>query len=685
MQGDLKRFPVGMNDNADVSLYAEARCLAMVGLAPIYPGIGTRAFWKKIVQLDALFPPSGQISGIFQYTGDTISGDKILVIKNGSLYTCAVSANAPQPTPECLKFTSTSLVAVTNNSGINFTAGSRVRAVQFNTEMIFVQAAGMQPVRYNGTALYKLGITTPAAPTDGGNAVGSGGLTQGAVYKYAITYADELGRESSPSSYLSVTMGAGGGRVINWTLPTDAQVQRIYLYRSTAGGALLYRVVEDGFNNATNTWSDTSVSASDTLITLNTGAPLPGENDPPLPASMISTYKFRIALNGVSNPRLLQLSNLSTPSQFSQLGAIVNSNGQLLNATDGITFNVINKYGDEITGLKELGSGLGIYNRRSIGILLGDNPSQYSYLPVHKKGNISTDSVCETGNGTTFMAEDGLYILAYENGFMIKKLSDDMDKLFRSAAVRFDPPGDWPPSTFYSREQRAEAAVGEFIQNRYVLATPPYTVVYDFDHNSMFLDYMTGMPYDGSMSKGYLCMSRIFANREYEVILYSPGFGTSSGASGNMYVMSYYPLTQDALGVPEPYDFIYQTRAIDGKGVARRRMKRFKMIYVFGSIEPMRDSDGDITAEALFNGTLTLTTDTGREFSYPFDNLIQFSTDYSGVSFARSQKQGALIIQQLPQDCTGRIGLLTIQGSANGFLNLNDVYINYDPLSEDAD
>lgn len=674
-QHTKKSFPIGMNDNADPALAAEARCQVMLGVCPVAPGEGAEIFRKKRVQLNASFNPSGTIEGVFQYTGTSAANDLIMEVKNGILHHCTISANAPQPVTDSLNFTSTQLVAVPNYSGVTFTGGARVRAVQHKTEMFFVQEGGLQPVRFNGTALYLAGIAQPAAPTDGGNVTGP--LVPDATYQYAIVFADELGRLSSPSTYLAVFMGAGGGRIINWTAPTDQQVQRVYLVRSNAGGTILYNVLETGFGIGVTTYTDNAVD--DDVIVFNTGAPMVGQNDQPLAASMVSIYKQRLVLNATSDDRLLQVSNLDAPTQFSVIGPLFSDAGQLLNATDGITFRVINEFGDEITGLGHLGSVLGVWNRRTTGVLAGNDPSTFQYQIIHRVGCIATDSIMECGNQTVFMSEDGLYALSYETGFTIRKISEDLDNMFRSAAVMFDPPGTWPPTTSYSRQTRASAAVATFLQNRYVLASPPYSAIYDFDTGGMYLDYMTGMPYgDGSLSRGYLSLSRIHADRQYEVALYSPGIGGGS-AIGDLYVMSFYPLTQSLLGTPEPFSFVYMTRAADGAGVPRERLKTIKRVEVFGTIVGTEQSDGTPISNPLWNGTISLIVDGTIVESYPFDNLTQVSTNYAGANFAADQLQGILMAQEW-QDCTGFIVQVLIQGSANGRLTISDVKVLYDVL-----
>lgn len=384
------------------------------------------------------------------------------------------------------------------------------------------------------------------------------------------------------------------------------------------------------------------------------------------------------------NPRELQISNQNAPGSYSLTGPIYNSVGLLLNATDGVSLNVLNEFGDEITALGHLGSVLGVWNRRTTGIFEGDNPAQFQFRLLHRIGCIAPDSVCECGNSTAFMAEDGLYALDYQSGFSITRLSEDLDNLFRSATVEFDSSQTWPPTQFFTREARAKAAIAVYMQNTYILATPPYTVCFDWDTNTLYEDYMTGMPYgDGSLSNGYLCMSRIFADRQYQVALFSPGIGFGT-TIGDLYVMSVYPLAQTNAQVPEYNPFIIQTRAMDGAGVARVRLKRFKRVTLFGRIAPATQADGTITAAALLNGNISFTMDDGYVFGpYPFDNLSQVGTQFVGADFAKLALQGKLIEQEWPVDAVGRACQVLITGQANGRLSIGDLLVEYSPIDGD--
>ncbi len=681
------RFPVGADDNADPALLVDSRAAVMIGISQINPGQGARTWWKKRVQLDSSFAPSGRICGVFQYTGLTAADDIYVIFKDGAWYKCDISANAPTTTVNALNFTSTQLVAIPDLSGITFADDKRIRAVQQESEMFFVQEGGVLPVRFNGTSIYKLGIDTPATPTDGGNLAG-GPLVVGATYLWAVTYEDALGRESSPSSNVAIVMGAGGGRTINWTAPSDAQVQRIYLYRSVAlppgsTASTLYRVVEGGFSAGTTTWGDNAIN--DTLIQFNTIAPLPGQNDPPVAASLISAYKNRLALNSTENPRELQISNLQEPGSYSQLGALYTPNGQLLNATDGQTANVLNEFGDEITALGYIGSVLAVWNRRTTAVYEGDTPQQYQLRIVpHSVGCIAPDSVQACGNVTCFMSEDGVYALDYQSGFGVYKISGDYDNFFRSASVLWDPPGEWPPSQSFGRQQRAEAAVSCFLQNRYCLVSPPYSYIFDFDTKGQSLDYLVGMPYDDESgdSNGYMCMSRVFADRQYEVALFSPGIGDGTPI-GDLYCMSYYPLVQTDVGVPEPFSFVYELRAIDGAGVARNRLKRMVKVTVYGTLEPMVTANGTPTANPLLQGTISLVMENGQRTVGPFyfDNIQQSGTDFVGAYFPLNQTRGIVIQQGWPIDTVGYIMQVLIQGTTvNGIFTMSDCKCEYDVL-----
>lgn len=671
----MKRAPIGMNDNADPSLMPREKCSLMIGLAQTAPGVLTEALRKKIAfpQLGInVPPPAGNFEGIFPYNTDLLANDRLLVVKGGLLYKATITANQPQAVADSLKITMSDLTLVTNSSGINFTAAKRVRAVQHKNEVFFVQDGGLQPVRFNGTALFKVGVTAPAIPTAGADGAAGPPNTLNGVYQYWVTDADELGRESNPSPVLTVTIVNKQGKTINFPAASaDAQVQRRYLYRTTAGGTIGYRVLEAGYVPGAASASDT---VSDVLLPFNSQSPRVGEADVPLPASLITVWKDRLVMNITTDRETLQISNIENVTQFPAIG-------NPLFATDGTNLRCTNEFGDEITALAPFGTVLAVLHRRALGGLFNDTPATFSYKHMDRTGCIASDSLTECRDRTLFMGEDGVYAMRASTTFEVQKVSEDLDTMLQAVAVEFGAPGVFPFATAFTRDKRAAAAIGKYMQNRFYLFTPPYTAILDFETGGWSLDYMTGMPYGANdagqtgFSRGYLSAEVINVDRQYQVLIYNPGITADGGVNGGyLYVGSFYPLTPD--GVTDTFPFIYETRAIDGAGVHRERVKRMKRTSQFGEINSVYNTSGALVSAATFAGTLAVETDAGiYTETYAFGMSGAFAN-----YFARDQQQGKLFVQEWLPKAVGCILMTRIVGTATGRLFLRDQKNEYIPL-----
>lgn len=671
LEHELKRVPPGMCDSTNLAVHMEDRAAQIIGLAQNEQGVLSRAFSTKIA-----FPtgintgtPAGNVEGIFPYSSTSAAADKLLVIKGGTLYWTTVSANQPQAVANSLHVTIPNLTVVTNSSGINFTAGKRVRAIQHKNQVYFVQDGGMLPVRYDGTTLYKLGIVAPIAPTfTSAGAAGPPNTLNGAV-EYFVTYANAADEESSPSPILSHTYANVQSGSIGVTASTDAQVTRIYLYRTTAGGTtLFYRTNQTGFANTTGNVTD---STSDATIVGNTAGPGFGENDPPLSAYLIGLWQNRVVLNSTADREVIQISNLDQPGQYPVLG-------DPTIPTDGATLRCKNELGDDITGFKSYGTFLFLFHRQTIGIVQGTGPSDFVFKHSDRGGCIAPDSITECIQGITFLGEDGVYIIHFDirTAFQPVKISSDLDQNFKAVAVAFDAPGVYPPTQVITRENRAAASMGWFMQNRYYLACPPYIYIYDFETGGWVLDYMTGMPYgvnDGGQSGnsfGYLSGCVVNVQRQYQVALYNPGYTPTSGVNGGfIYVGSYYPLTPDG---SDTWGVLYATRAIDGNGVPRSSKKRMRFITPFGTVLAISNTSGVVVLAAAFSGTVTLLCDGAVRESYPFDILFPYAADY-----ARAQAEGKLLKQECSPQATGRVNSIVIAGTVAGDLQITDILGEY--------
>jgi flagellar hook protein FlgE len=108
-----------------------------------------------------------------------------------------------------------------------------------------------------------LGMATSSIPATGGITIahnqGGGTHAEGSVFRYRFTFVDGSGRESTPSSPLTVTIPTGNGLADNTItlngLPTTPEYSTLRIYRTSSGGndfALLTEVPTGGSFTDTN-------------------------------------------------------------------------------------------------------------------------------------------------------------------------------------------------------------------------------------------------------------------------------------------------------------------------------------------------------------------------------------------------------------------------------------------------
>lgn len=292
--------------------------------------------------------------------------------------------------------------------------------VQFQTELIFSYSGTLY--RYYKTEpagtenLFTLGLTTPTI-TSAVASTGAGLLA--GDYQYEITDEDEFGRESSPSAPVSVTVTLPNNQVTitRGTLDTAGGSTNWNVYRHNPGavGTSFFFVAQ--IAAGTTTYLDT---ASDQAIAGNALAPSPGENDVPNDATIMTVWKDRLVMNDLTNPANIQISNAGSPTQFSSLALPTN-------VADGLRTWVGGKGDNEITGLESLGSMLAVFKRSSMTFLQGDSIENFSLLPIHERGCSNHMGVQRCENEIIFPSNDGIYSVLYEAGYVMKKLSAEID------------------------------------------------------------------------------------------------------------------------------------------------------------------------------------------------------------------------------------------------------------------
>lgn len=371
-----------------------------------------------------------------------------------------------------------------------FFEGKRVRFFALGDEVIAVQEGGLLPVRFYfsptlGSGFFRAGIEPPTVFDSG---TGQGNLqlrTSGTgltgTWGYKMTFADERFRESSPNPVVNITLTNQGTRAtinnIGFFAPPasfgGSNLIYAYLYRNTIAAPdvfyrIAFRTLSTLSDHSTTPLSPQDFGAGDFFFNANafdnaadadiTGgvlAPSPGENDPPLPASIGVIHQNRVFLNDINDANTLQVSNLGSTTQFAALTVQV---------TDGGRFTIGTDQGNTITALVEFGSVLAIFKRRGSYFLYGDNITDFVVRPVHERGCVAPDSCARCDNVICFLSDDGVYAASYEAGDVVTKISKEIEADLLTL----------PQSTF-------EAAIGYHIDNRYHLAIGDTTYVYDFD------------------------------------------------------------------------------------------------------------------------------------------------------------------------------------------------------------
>ena len=347
--------------------------------------------------------------------------------------------------------------------------GQKVRMAAFGQEMYIVQEANAYAnyrMQYSGV-VSQIGLNTPIAAgtsfTATGNTPGSAVLKSGTVL-YLMTTIDNLGRESSPSTSLSVAYGGAPTQdtILHAVNPyTDPQVVGVNFYATTAGGKLFYQI-------ASLVSPNTNFEDNIADVSVGLPAPLPGENDAPKPASLIAVHKNRVILNQTGSSRI-QISNDGSATQFNSQGYKFDQATLLIsNPSDGITLSLGTDQGDSPTAMMSFGSLFLVWKRRSIYVLYGNDLTDFEVKPVHNsKGCIAPDSAVRCDNEIFFLADDGVYALT--SSLQCEKISKPIESLL--APLRLSLTG----------RAQMETAQGWFVQNEYNLAINDTIYVFNFD------------------------------------------------------------------------------------------------------------------------------------------------------------------------------------------------------------
>ncbi len=354
---------------------------------------------------------------------DTDTARLIAIDSDGQLYVSDATPDGDPPTIH-------SLVAVSTPS---FFDDQTCRMVQMGKDTIIVQEGGNQPQRFtywNGTPyVFQLGMCPPVVIPGGSITPGTGPVTS--VRRYAATYVDEQGRESSlsvPTDFYVMDGGAAGQNTIaDWTGAGAPGIQEriVNVYGTVIGTPDAYYLVGqlgdvDGTGGSLVTSIVDDILDSD--LTANQQGPYPAENDVPNPASLVTLFGPHVVMDDSTQDGVIQISNTNSATQFAPVPVL---------ATDGVRMQVASDQGNPITALVPFGDTLGIWRRRGFWQLYGTNPTNFAIRQLNDWGCIAPDSCVRCGHIVLFLADDGVRALAYEVSFEASLISKEIQQTLR--------------------------------------------------------------------------------------------------------------------------------------------------------------------------------------------------------------------------------------------------------------
>lgn len=139
------------------------------------------------------------------------------------------------------------------------TDGEVMDMLNYGNDLFLCSGVSGETKIYNGTATRKWGITGPAAANTFAALSGTG-LT--GAYYYRFAYVNSTSGHISTASTASAVQNPVNQTVnlTGLTASADAQVNKINIYRTTAGGAIYYYLTQ--IDNGTTTYADSTADAS---------------------------------------------------------------------------------------------------------------------------------------------------------------------------------------------------------------------------------------------------------------------------------------------------------------------------------------------------------------------------------------------------------------------------------------
>ena len=322
----------------------------------------------------------------------------LLIVENGNLRYTAGSA-------------SFSLVTSGYSTGGNFEFATTQDRVYFgnsiNSTQVYDKATSYGGVSYSAPQTKVAGAQAPgSAPTAG--APTTGGSVPDGAHTYKITFLYYDSEESNGSAASGVqTCGAGNNTIPLSSIPTGGYgVTARKIYRDDNDGN--YVLIDTLSNNTTTTYNDTAIGGT---------TPIPTDNGIPPVAGQITLYLDRLWFAQVSgDPYTLFFSEVGLPD--------------IVESTNFIDCN----QEDPITGLAVYRGRLVVFNRRSMGQILGDTKDTFRYDPIQGSvgcvDNRTIQEIVYQGVPTLiWLSDKGFYGF---NGSSISCLSDSIENIINS-------------------------------------------------------------------------------------------------------------------------------------------------------------------------------------------------------------------------------------------------------------
>lgn len=253
---------------------------------------------------------------------------------------------------------------------------------------------GKENAKVVGASVFDFGLTAPEAPSVADS--GSAGNPDG-EYEFALIYANETtGNQSSLGEIATVTVATNKIN-ISWTVPADPQVTHVKVaVRKATLGPDFFIITEDivsldvqpeeNYGFPLGQYSIVFDATDTELLDLLIVAPDAEENTPAPVLSAIETHKYRLFGVVSADPQKLIYSKLNEVEAFHP------DNYEYVGKGDG----------DPIIALQSRREGLLILKRRSIWLLEGDSPADWSLKRISEGiGCVSVRAV-QTFNNVSY-------------------------------------------------------------------------------------------------------------------------------------------------------------------------------------------------------------------------------------------------------------------------------------------